>query len=347
MFEAVVTLCLSLADDLCRDVLLPGYEAPSAAACSEKLADTAPDIARFDGLTAKGDATCLPAGAALEVNEVAPGLFVHAGVVQEPDAANGGDVANLGFVISSTGVAVIDTGSTRAVGEGLWRAIRARTDLPVTHVILTHMHPDHVLGVSVFADAGAEVVGHEALPRALADRRENYLESLERLVGAGSFIGTDTRAVTLPVTGTVPLDLGDRVLELTAWPPAHTGTDLTVLDRDSGVMFAGDLVFDRHTPALDGSLLGWQGVMARLTDLDLTGIVPGHGAARLDWPEGAAPMVRYLDTLARDTRAAISAGQRLGDAIQVIAQGERDAWELFDAYNPRNATVAFTELEWE
>ena len=88
---------------------------------------------------------------------------------------------------------------------------------------------------------------------------------------------------------------------------------------------------------------------AALAELEGQGthVVPGHGDPLLPWPEGGTALKRYLDTLARETRAAIDAGERLGEAVKHIAESERDAWELFDAYNPRNATLAFTELEWE
>jgi len=71
------------------------------------------------------------------------------------------------------------------------------------------------------------------------------------------------------------------------------------------------------------------------------------GGPALDWPEGVDAMKRYLSVLERDTRAAIDRGERLAKAVEHIAQEEADDWELFQAYNPRNATVAFTELEWE
>ena len=334
MFEAVMMICAALAGEPCRAALVPGFEAESLEGCEALLAARAVE-----------GAVCQAAGGALAVEEVAPGVFVHVGRIEEPDAGNGGDVSNLGFVIGDAAVAVIDTGSAAWVGEALWRAIRAQTALPVRHVILTHVHPDHVLGASVFP--GAEVVGHTGLARALAERHGNYLESFEREIGLPLFLGTEAPEVTRGVEGGTLIDLGGRVLELRAWQTAHSSTDLTVLDRTTGTLFAGDLIFDGHVPALDGSLRGWQAVLTEIQGLDVARLVPGHGGPVLDWPEGGAPVLGYLDVLARDARAAIDAGMRLGDAVQAIGISEAGAWALFEGFNARNATVAYTELEWE
>ncbi|KKM75752.1 hypothetical protein LCGC14_1387090 [marine sediment metagenome] len=141
------------------------------------------------------------------------------------------------------------------------------------------------------------------------------------------------------------IDLRGRSLGVVPWPTAHTGTDLSVAVGD--ILFAGDLVFADHAPALDGSVTGWQSVLTDLTALPVGRVVPGHGCCVLDWPEGARDLSRYLGVLADDTRQAIGRGLSLGDAMPLIAQGEAPLWALFDAYNPRNATVAYTELEWE
>jgi quinoprotein relay system zinc metallohydrolase 2 len=341
MFEAILTLCLAGVggDAPCREVLLPGYEAATEVACVAALSARPPDGA--------GEARCAAAGTALDVDEIAPGVFLHRGQVAEPDTANLGDASNLGFVVGRAAVAVIDTGSAAWMGEALWRAVRVHTDLPVTHVILTHIHPDHVFGAAPFVAAGAQVWGHEDFNRALADRAENYLESLDREIGQGAMIGTAVPVVTAPVAGRAEIDLGGRVLALEAWPMAHTGTDLTVHDVSTDTLFAGDLVFDTHLPALDGSLRGWRAVLAELQGRSFARVVPGHGGASLEWPDGGAAPARYLSVLERDTRAAISAGARLGEAVLDIAAGEAAHWALFEAYNARNATVAFTELEWE
>ncbi|ARE39101.1 SoxH protein [Rhodovulum sp. P5] len=346
MFEAVLTLCLAGAEAECRSVLLPGYEAATMADCTAMLADTAPDLDVFGAdVIAPGAPRCQPAGPVLDLQEIAPRLWVHKGAIAEPDRVNGGDVSNIAVVIGDASVAVIDTGSARWMGESLWRAVRARTKLPVSHVILTHMHPDHVFGASVFD--GARVVGHAGLARALADRQANYLESLASLIGADRLIGTAPPDIDLAIDGKMEIDLGGRVLELSTWPTAHTGNDLTVVDRVSGTLLAGDLVFDGHIPALDGSVTGWQAVLEQMAGQPPVRVVPGHGGPVLPWPAGGAATARYLGVLAADTRAAIADGLRLGAAVERIAQGERDYWQLFDAFNARNATVAYTELEWE
>src|SRR5437764_10096754 len=119
------------------------------------------------------------AAAPLRVDQVAPGVYVHIG--QHKDFENGydGDIANIGFVIGTDAVAVIDTGGSYAVGMALKEALRGITQLPIRYVINTHVHPDHVFGNAAFIDAdpakaGAQprLVGHAMLPRAMALRSD-------------------------------------------------------------------------------------------------------------------------------------------------------------------------------
>ena len=272
---------------------------------------------------------------------------MHRGRHALTDAANRGDLANIGFVVGEQAVAVIDAGGSRAVGEALYAAIRARTRLPIRWLILTHMHPDHVFGAAVFREAGATVVGHARLPAALANRAAGYAEALERTAGRQVALGSAIVPPDETVAGVRRIDLGGRLLELEAHPTAHTDNDLTVLDLATGTWWMGDLVFDGHLPTVDGSALGWLALLDRLAGRQAARVVPGHGRPALPWPDAAAPTRAYLAALVAETRAALAAGESLGEASADLGAGLRGDWALFDAFNARNATAVYRELEWE
>jgi quinoprotein relay system zinc metallohydrolase 2 len=283
----------------------------------------------------------------LPVQEVAPGVFVHTGEIALMSEENLGDIANIGFVIGDKGVAVVDTGGSVPIGERLLAAIRARTDKPILYVINTHAHPDHVFGDAAFDGIGATFVGHRNLPRALAMRGEFYLKAFRRIIGDKLVNEVKLIPPTLTVADRLSLDLGGRTLELQAWPTAHTDCDLTVLDTGSKTLFAGDLVFVGHLPIIDGSLKGWLGVLDALAQLPALRVIPGHGPVGLPWPQALDGERAYFDRLAKDVKTSIAKGEPVEAADKSAGQSQRDDWRLFDDYNARNATAAYSEYEWD
>lgn len=283
-----------------------------------------------------------------DVHEIAPGVFMHEGRYELFTPRNFGNVSNTGFIVGRDGVAVIDTGGSPRVGADLLEAIRARTDLPITYVINTHMHPDHVFGNAAFVDEKPTFAGHRKLPRALAARASRYLKVNEELLGTEVFDGTQIIAPTLLVEDKLKVDLGDRVLILEAHKTAHTDNDVTVYDKQTGTLFLGDLLFAKHVPALDGSIRGWLALLDQLSQRkDVARVVPGHGPASVDWPDAFAAEKRYLARIAADVRTFIEQGRTLAQAAKEAGLSEKDAWLLFDAYHARNVSAAFAELEWE
>lgn len=288
----------------------------------------------------------------LPVFEVAPGVFVHAGRHEETDSANAGDIANCGFVVGDDAVAVIDTGGSPMIGRRLREAIRVRTDRPIRYVVNTHMHPDHVLGNAAFLPDQPDFVAHHNFQAALMARSGHYRQSFEAVMGSEAAGEVQFLPPTVVVSDRMDLNLGGRVLELVAHPVAHTDNDLTVLDRETGTLWTGDLLFMDRAPAIDGSVLGWLRLLDRLVAESaianpVARVVPGHGPPSAPWPGAAVDLRRYLNQIVGGVRALQAAHGTIQQAVDTVASDEAQRWRLFDAYNPRNVTAAFAELEWE
>lgn len=294
---------------------------------------------------------CVQAGAApLQVDQIAPGVWVHVGQHKDLEDGYDGDVANIGFVVGRDAVAVIDTGGSYAVGKALREAIRRITRLPIRYVINTHVHPDHVFGNAAFVEADPaappRLVGHAMLPQAMRARSAAYARNLTRTFGAQA-----GQSRLLPPDQTVArrlsLDLGGRKLELRAWPRAHTDNDLSVFDVASGTLWTGDLLFVERTPSIDGDVAGWLSAIEELARLPAARTVPGHGPVIRDKNRALARQRDYLTVLLRDVRASIRGGGDMAAAMETAAASERARWQLFDAVNPRNVSAVYPALEWE
>ena len=282
----------------------------------------------------------------LSVTEISSGVYVYFGEHQMPNKTNHGAIANIGFIVGDSCVAVIDTGGNPEQGMALKRAIQATTDTPICYVINTHVHPDHIYGNIVFKQKGVTFIGHDKLARAMATRGDYYIdkaaEQLDIQLTTAHIIPPD-RAVKKQMM----INLGNRKLMLTAHPTAHTDNDLTVFDKKTNTLWMSDLLFVEHLPVIDGSLKGWLGELKRLEKHNYKLVVPGHGPIDTQWPQSMQAEKTYLELLLTEIRQMMRDGKFIEQAIAEVGYSEKKKWRLFDQFHKRNVTTAFAELEWE
>lgn len=131
-------------------------------------------------------------------------------------------------IVGDDGIILVDVGLP-AVGEKILGALRGWSSAPVSHIVYTHGHLDHVGGGAVFsADAVArgdeppEVVAHAALPR----RLERYRRSDARNLRVNQIQFRTRRDLA---DGKAPLDLTPPFLPVDVLEPTHTYHDADVI----------------------------------------------------------------------------------------------------------------------
>ena len=98
----------------------------------------------------------------MTVQKVSSNVWYVEGLSALGSPANQNFISNAAFVVTLAGVVVIDALGAPALAERLLSEIGKVTKQPVTHVIVTHYHADHVYGLQTFKAAGARILAQRA-----------------------------------------------------------------------------------------------------------------------------------------------------------------------------------------
>jgi glyoxylase-like metal-dependent hydrolase (beta-lactamase superfamily II) len=215
----------------------------------------------------------------MAAQRVSPSAWYVEGLSALGSSANLNFISNAGFVVTPAGVVVVDALGSPALAEHLLAEIRKVTPLPVTHVIVTHYHADHIYGLQAFKAQGARIVAHRAALEYLnSDTARLRLEASRR--DLAPWIDDKTRLVPADewIDGPKELMVGSVRFLLQPVGPSHTPEDLVVYLPDEKVLFAGDLVFRSRIPFVGQANSGhWIKSLDTLLNFDASVIVPGHG----------------------------------------------------------------------
>ena len=281
------------------------------------------------------------------LEEVADKIYVHFGFQEDANKINKGDISNIGFIVGDKSILVIDTGGTPSIGEALYKKINDISDLPISYIVITHSHPDHYFGTNVFINGSADIIGHSKLQRSL-DANFEFYKNLQlvntRDQSVKEFKNSKITKI-VNVDKKLTIDLGNRIVEIKAWPSGHTDNDLSIFDKKTRTLWTEN-IFIKRTPSIRASVKGWKKNLEETSKMDVNLIIPGHGPVKKK-NEALRPMLSYFNRLIENTRKFHKNNLSLSKAIENFPSKNLENWLLYNIYHPSNVTKVYTELEWE
>lgn len=285
----------------------------------------------------------------MQAVRVAPNTHYVQGLSQLGSPKNQNFISNAGFVVTPTGVVVVDALGSPRLAERLTAAIRRITPLPITHVVVTHYHADHIYGLQHFKAMGAQIVAHRAAQAYIqSDTARLRLEASRS--DLAPWIDDQTRIVDadLWIDGPTSFKVGGVVFEVDHVGPSHTPEDLVVYVPSERVLFAGDLFFNGRLPFVgmaDSSQ--WIRSLERVLAFDTAAVVPGHGTASTE-PRKDIGMTRdYLKHLRASMARAVEDFVPFEEAYTTTDWSAFEATPMFPFANRMNAYNTYLLLEQE
>ena len=277
------------------------------------------------------------------------------GNIAEMDEYNRGWNGNAGFVVTSEGVVVIDALGTPKLGQRMIATIRSVTDKPITHLILTHNHPDHSYGAIAFRRlGGVTVIAHqgtlkyiysENIDNSVAYRRSFIPEDMEGFEAVKPDVLIDDETFSKHTVRS-----GDRSFDIYNTGMHHSHGDLVVHQVEDNIVWISDLAFNQRTTYMgDGSskqaITSQTWLLETFPNAKL--MVPGHGSAQT----APFPMVTmtqsYMQRLRDVMGEAVDQGLDLQDAVNRADFPEWHDTRLYELNQRANANFVYREMELE
>lgn len=261
----------------------------------------------------------------LQPRKIADGTWVIEGAVDDFAYSNGCNIINTAFIETGAGVWVINTGPSRLYGEQQRKAIAQVSPQPVVRVLNLNLHPDYFLGNQAWSDQPIQALAGSI--EGMRAEGEAYTDNLYRQC-RDWMRGTQATPAGESLQPQV-LTLGTHTLELRRLH-GHTQDDLVVLDRSTGVLFAGGLVFHQRVPTTPHAVAGdW------IQSLDILGqwfaagefkqLVPSHGPVH-EGMLGIAQTRDWLQWVTELMQQSASKGLDLAELLRTPVPNRFAAW---------------------
>jgi len=279
---------------------------------------------------------------------VAENTWVIHGPLDMPNVSNQGFMNNPGIVLTNEGVVIVDPGSSVQAGDMVLRMLKKVSDQPVIAVFNTHIHGDHWLGNQAIRTAypKAPIYGHtEMLAMVTAGSGDTWVELMEKLT-EGATKGTRVVGPSHAIKHGDTIKVGNKTFRIHHYGQAHTRTDIMIEVEEDGVVFLGDNVTAERIPRMtDGNFAGNISTVDKISEVDATIWVPGHG------PTGDATILKayrdYLQAVYSSAEKAFNDDLDSSDvkAISLEATTQYKDWSGYDEELGPQGAQAYMEVE--
>lgn len=271
-------------------------------------------------------------------------VYALLGPLGPPSAHNQGYMVNSTVIIGEQGIILVDSGATDEVGRHLARAIAKLSAKPVTHIINTHHHGDHVLGNIAFAKA--EIISSEICRDLVSKTGDEWIALMESMVGHKL---PNTRALPASVVfggSNTRVEREIQGVKLVFWVPngSHTEGDMLVYLPQDKILVGGDVLVNRTIPVMrDGYVKNWIGTLEQVNSFAAETIVPGHGP--LMSPADVAQLQRQMAVFYADIEAGYKKGMSDSETRKTLNLGAWEKLEGFEINIGSNVNRTYLEIE--
>lgn len=270
----------------------------------------------------------------LEMTKLQDGIYV----LQRPDVLRQPVEPNALVIVNDDDVVVVDPGGVPASAEHAIALIRSVTVKPVSVLVNTHWHGDHVLGNQVYRKEypGVRIVSHVNTYRDITGKPMAYLgrqdvaftqliADLEKQAAAGTIspraaamlpdireAQVQNRRVTLTppdvtFTDELVLHRGAREIHIKYLGRGNTEGDAVVWLPKERVLESGDLVVGPIPYGFGSYPKEWDETLDKLAAYDFKVLVPGHGPIQKDRSQ-----IRLIQDMLREVRRQAAASVKAG-----------------------------------
>jgi glyoxylase-like metal-dependent hydrolase (beta-lactamase superfamily II) len=229
------------------------------------------------------------------------------------------------FLVYEDGVVVVDAPPSYA--KSIVDGILQVTELPITHLVYSHSHSDHIAGANALGEVPT-IIAHEETKDFLA-RANDPARPLP----------------TVTFRDQYSLKVGSQVLELSYHGDGHEPGNIFILAPAQQTLMVVDMVFPGWMPwrrfAVAHDVPGYFAQMEEIRRISFKSLVGGH-VARIGTPADVDLQIAFLADLKAAAASAL-ATTKPGEGLDPKTVSE-NPWAVFDDYIDRVAIQCVNDL---